>query len=84
MSEPQHTVKMTTEELFSLLVYQANQFELFKDFVIQLLDLRGVAKIDEFHSLFKDFKEMNQSKPIQNLMTLKPKIKDVHIDLSLT
>ena len=83
MSDVRQTQSMTTEELFSLLLYQANQFELFKCFIIEVLDLKGVIKIEEFHELFKQYKEMNKTKPLQNLMMLKPKLADVKIDLSL-
>ena len=83
MSDVRQTQSMTTEELFSLLLYQANQFELFKGFIIEVLDLKGVIKIEEFHELFKQYKEMNKTKPLQNLMMLKPKLADVKIDLSL-
>lgn len=83
MSEPRYTHSMTPEELFNLLLYQANQFEIFKEFIIEVLDLKNIISVEEFHELFKEYKELNKTKLLHNLIMLKPTLKDMKIDISL-
>lgn len=83
MAEPRYAHSLTPEELVNLLLYQANQFELFKDFIIDLLDLKNVIKINEFHELFKEYKELNKTKLLHNLIMLRPTLGDTKLDLTL-
>jgi hypothetical protein len=83
MTEPRYTHSMTPEELYQLLLYQANQFEIFKEFVIENFDLKHIMGVEEFHELFKEYKEMNKGKHLHNLIMLKPKLNDMKINISL-
>ena len=83
MAEPRYSHSMTPDELYKLLLYQANQFEVFKDFIIEILDLKGVMSVEEFHELFKEYKEINKTKLLHNLIMLKPKLDDMKINISL-
>jgi hypothetical protein len=83
MSEQVYNHTMSAEELFLLLLYQANQFELFKNFIIEVLDLKGIMTVNEFHDLFKQYKDMNKTKLLHNLMMMKPTLEDMKIDISL-
>jgi hypothetical protein len=83
MSEQIYCHTMSAEELFLLLLYQANQFELFKNFIIEVLDLKEIMTVNEFHDLFKQYKDMNKTKLLHNLMMMKPTLEDMKIDLSL-
>jgi|GEM_PF-1897503 len=83
MSEQIYSHTMSAEELFLLLLYQANQFELFKNFIIEVLDLKEIMTVNEFHDLFKQYKDMNKTKLLHNLMMMKPTLEDMKIDISL-
>lgn len=83
MSEPRYSHSISPEELFSLLIYQANQFELFKNFVVEILDSKNVIKVNEFQELFEGYKEINKTKFLHNLIMLNPKLEDMKIDISL-
>lgn len=83
MPEPRYSHSMTAEELYSLLLYQANQFEIFKEFIIEILDLKNIISVEEFHELYKECKELNKNKLLHNLIMLKPTLQDMKIDISL-
>lgn len=83
MSEPRYSHSISPEELFNLLIYQANQFELFKNFVVEILDSKNVIKVNDFQELFEGYKEINKTKFLHNLIMLNPKLEDMKIDISL-
>ena len=83
MSEPRYTHSMSPEKLLKLLLYQANQFELFKNFVIEMLDSRNIVQATEFETLFEEFTNLNKTKFLHNLIMLNPTLEDMRIDVSL-
>ena len=83
MSENRYLHSMSLQDLFTLLLFQANQFEMFKNFVIEILDTRNVIKQNDFHELFEEYKKMNTTKQLHNLMMLHPELVDMKIDISL-
>lgn len=83
MSETRYLHSMSLQDLFTLLLFQANQFEMFKNFVIEILDTRNVIKQNDFHELFEEYKKMNTTKQLHNLMMLHPELVDMKIDISL-
>ena len=83
MSENRYTHSMSFQDLFKLLLYQANQFEMFRNFVIEILDSREVISQNDFHELFDEYKKMNTTKQLHNLMVLNPELEDMKIDISL-
>ena len=83
MSETRYSHSMSTEELFNLLLYQVNQFELFKNFVIEILDSRDIIKHDDFQQLFDEYKKMNKTKFLHNLIVLNRKLEDMELNISL-
>lgn len=83
MSEPRYSHTISPEELFHLLIYQANQFELFKNFVVEMLDSKDIIKANDFQELFEGYKEINKTKFLHNLIMMNPKLEDMKIDISL-
>lgn len=83
MAETRYSHNLTTEQLFKLLLYQANQFELFKNFVTEILDTRGIIAHTDFQKLFDEYKDMNKSKFLHNLIMMEPKLDDMKIDVCL-
>ena len=83
MANQKYAHKMTTEKLFQLLLYQANQFELFKNFVTEILDTRDIISHTEFQKLFDEYKDMNKSKFLHNLIMMEPNLDDMKIDVCL-
>jgi len=83
MSETRYSHSVSLQELFTLLLYQANQFEIFKNFIIEILDSRNVVNQNDFHELFEEYKKMNTTKQLHNLIMLHPEMEDMKIDVSL-
>ena len=83
MSDVQYSHSVSTETLFSLLLFQANQFELFKNFVMEILDSKDVISLTDFQDLFEEYSKLNKSKFLHNLLTLEPNLEDMNIQLSL-
>ena len=83
MSETQYTHHLSVKDALQLLLYQANQFELFKQFIFEILDSRGVIPHDEMKKLFEEFKDINHSKPLHNLMVMSPELENMNIDIGL-
>lgn len=83
MSEQRYKHSMSPRELFQLLLYQANQFEMFKEFIIEILDSRGVIARHDLLQLFEEFEKMNKSKLLHNRIIMNPSLEDMQIDVSL-
>jgi NAD-dependent SIR2 family protein deacetylase len=83
MSETRYSHSLSLQELFTLLLFQANQFEMFKNFVIEILDSRNVIQQNDFHELFDEYKKMNTTKQLHNLIMLHPELEDMKIDIAL-
>ena len=83
MAESRYEHTLSLEKLVQLLLYQANQFEMFKNFVIEMLDSRDLIKRNEFQRLFEEYKQMNKSKMLHNLIMMSPALEDMKIDLSI-
>jgi hypothetical protein len=83
MSETRYSHSLSLQELFKLLLFQANQFEMFKNFVIEILDSRNVIQQNDFHELFDEYRKMNTTKQLHNLIMLHPELEDMKIDIAL-
>jgi hypothetical protein len=66
------------------MLVQMNQFELFKSFVINILDSKNIMEVSEFHELFEEFKNVNGTKLLNNLIIMKPILKDIQIDITIS
>lgn len=84
MAETRYSHNLSTKQLFQLLLYQVNQFELFKNFVTEILDTRGIISHSEFQKLFDEYKDMNKSKFLHNLVMMEPRLEDMKIDVCLS
>lgn len=83
MNEQRYEHNISLERLVQLLLYQANQFELFKNFVIEMLDSRDIIPRREFQTFFEEYKQMNKSKLLHNLIMMNPTLEDMKIDLTI-
>ena len=83
MADQIYSHSVSPQALFELLLYQVNQFELFKNFVVEILDSRKVIERGEFQELFDEYKKMNKSKFLHNLIVMHPKLDNMNIDVSL-
>lgn len=83
MSETRYSHSVSLQELFTILLYQANQFEMFKNFIMEILDSRNVINQNDFHELFEEYKKMNTTKQLHNLIMLHPELEDMKIDVAL-
>ncbi|MFH1942651.1 MAG: hypothetical protein ABIL68_11180 [bacterium] len=83
MSDQRYSHSISPRAFSELLLYQANQFELFKNFVIEILDSRKVIERGEFQELFDEYKKMNKSKFLHNLIVMHPTLDDLKIDVPI-